>query len=195
MAIKCLWIVAIIGLRLYLEDALCTGRQGFSQPEEIGHMALWWLSVIMAWLQTMVAIGKVRRDLALRLLVWTVPGICLPPLIDYPLRDFDYPYPNGDLAYYLRWMVGFMPHYVTLGQKAEILAMFAISAAVITYRTGFRNGLCFLPVIYLVLSLYAWFPAFFQWLWPWTRMHHDLFAIALLSLVIPIQILSLRRMP
>ena len=194
MVFKILWFSGFIAVRLVLEDVLCIGKEGFSTVLEFTHMALWWGSVLLAYMITLTSFSGLAKSTTLKVVRWAVPGICIPPIVDFFLgRDFDYPYPNGDGWDYLHWMVSFMPHYVTTGQKIEIVLMFALTLVLVGRASGLQRGLQTVVLLYVIFSLYAWFPALFGACLPWARAHHDLFAILVLSTVIPFQALHMYR--
>ncbi|MDJ0841803.1 MAG: hypothetical protein QNK37_35195 [Acidobacteriota bacterium] len=185
MGIKAVaWIFSVIALRLFFEDWL-SGR-GPTRPLALAHKLAWWWSVILAYL---AVVGRaVDPGLVRRFLIITIPVICLPPLIDWPERRFDYPYPNGGLLDYLRWVLCFMPHYVTSGQKLQILLILLGTLALVALRQGFLRSLLVAWMVYVVLSLYAWFPALLRFCLPWARTHHDACALAVLSFILVFQI-------
>ena len=177
-------------LRIYVEDALCIGKKGFSSLPEIGHMILWWISILMTFILIVSKHAKRHLYDVLIFTAFMAPGILFPPIYDYCVggRCFDYPYPSGDLGSYFVWMINYMPDYVTLGQKIEITGMFCLIFSYIVFfqRTmfGVLYGIQAVLVTYILFSFYAWFPSFFRSFWSWAAASHDLFIIATMSLVI-----------
>ncbi len=177
------WITTVIAVRLFLEDALAGTRSGLLQW---AHMMAWWWSVILAY---MTVIGRVvEPPLVRRCLIATLPVILLPPLIDWPERAFGYPYPNGDIFTYLRWVLLFMPHYVTPGQKLQLILILLGTTVLVSLRQTLLRALVTAWTVYFVLSLYAWFPALLRFCLPWARTHHDACALAVFSIILTLQI-------
>lgn len=194
------WVMCMIAARIYLEDVLCIGKIGFSLPIEVAHMALWWSAVVVSivWIVSRVLQVQIRQ--ACTWFAWVSPGMLAPPIIDFLTygRSYEYPYPSGDVWDYIEWTVGFMPHSISLGQRIEIICFFALVASFVAQRVRGRRGVLVgvgtVLALYLVLTWYAWYPAFFRAFVPAATSHPEWFAASFLSVVIVAQIFIMRRM-